>query len=67
MAIEKIHLMEELGNIVKNAPVFPGDTISHQTANALGSSGFAQRDAAQNWVPTEDGQKLWELWYRLPR
>ena len=66
MAITKKHLMEELGNIVKNAPVFPGDTISHQTANALGSSGFAQRNSEQDWVPTEDGQKFWELWLRLP-
>ena len=49
-------LFEELGNIVKNAPVFPGDTISHRTSYALEELGLIKRNVSGDWVPTDAGR-----------
>ena len=41
---------EELKNIMRNEPVFAGDTISHQTARSLKDKGLIQRDRNNEWV-----------------
>lgn len=41
---------EELKNIMRNEPVFAGDTISHHTARALYEKGLIERDASNRWV-----------------
>lgn len=45
--------LEEARNIALNAPVFPGNTISHKTAYQCEEMGWAKRDENGNWVPTE--------------
>jgi hypothetical protein len=64
MAFEERHYLEELGNIVKNWPLWPGDTISHQTAYECGRRGWAKRNwgPAQDgcWYPTEEGERVWK-------
>ena len=47
------NLLEEARNIARNAPVFPGDTISHATARELERRGWIKRDANGDWVPTD--------------
>lgn len=44
---------EEARNIALNHPVFPGDTISHRTANECVSRGWARRDSNGCFVPTD--------------
>ena len=49
-------VLEELGNIVSNAPVFAGDTVSHRGANKCVEIGWARRDARGDFVPTPAGE-----------
>lgn len=49
------HVHEELLNIVANYPVFPGDTISHKTAELCRRRGWAVRQGDGNWIPTAEG------------
>lgn len=42
---------EELRNIVNNAPVWPGDTLSHETARWLSRRWLIRRKGGE-WVPT---------------
>ena len=44
--------MEEARNIATGAPLWPGDTLSHATAQDCYKRGWAIRDADGNWVPT---------------
>ena len=60
--IQEAHVYEELANICKNRPVWPGDTISHKGAEACVSRGWAKRDAAGNFVPTEAGADALTAW-----
>jgi len=53
--IEERHVREEMRNICNNHPLFPGDTISHETANECSRRGWARRDQSGNWIPTEIG------------
>ncbi len=48
-------VLEEMGNIRKNHPLWPGDTISHQMANECVRRGWARRDGDQQFVPTPLG------------
>ena len=50
------HVREELRNIVKNAPVWPGNTISHATANECVRRGWAARNMDGDFVPTPLGE-----------
>lgn len=47
------NILEEARNIARNAPVFPGDTISHRTAAECERRGWIQRNADGYWIPTE--------------
>ena len=51
----EMHIREELLNICQNAPVDPGSTISHTTADACVNRGWATRDSKGNFVPTACG------------
>ena len=52
---------EELANIVKNEPVFPGDTISHKTARQCVELGWASRNAQGDFVATDKGKWAHEV------
>ena len=52
------HIAEELYNITKNQPLFPGDTISHETANECVRRGYAKRDADGNFVLTSPERSM---------
>lgn len=45
--------LEEARNVARNAPVFPGDTLSHATASECERRGWIRRDHNGYWVPTE--------------
>lgn len=51
-------IREELTNIVQNEPVFPGDTISHATANECVRRGWARRDDRSYFVSTDLGEAV---------
>lgn len=44
------HLIEEYRNIMKNQPVFPGDTISHSSAYELERRGLIKRNEKGDWI-----------------
>lgn len=46
------NILEEARNIARNAPVFPGDTISHATAAECERRGWIRRDERGDWIPT---------------
>ena len=48
----------ELENVVHNAPVDPGDTISHVTVRALCDQGLAHQNCAGQYWPTERGRVI---------
>ncbi|KKN81422.1 hypothetical protein LCGC14_0320350 [marine sediment metagenome] len=50
------HVVEELFNIYRNGPLFPGDTISHATANECVRNGWARRDDKGDFVATDAGE-----------
>lgn len=41
--VEERHVLEELRNIVRNGPIWPGDSISHQTMRECVARGWARR------------------------
>lgn len=49
------HVREQIIAIVRGAPLWPGDTISHAAANECGRRGWARRDEDGCWVPTPLG------------
>ena len=53
--------IEELENIVENAPVFAGKTISHATANECVNNGWAERNENGDFVPTEAGRRMYQV------
>lgn len=55
MSIGELHVYEELANIVKGQPLWPGDTLSHVTATQCVERGWARRDDAGNFVATDRG------------
>lgn len=55
LAMSEKHVIEELGNIYKNQPLFPGNTISHATANECVERGWAKRNDNGDFVITLDG------------
>lgn len=58
---------EELWNIVKNHPLWPGCTISHRTADVCGARGWAKRDSNGCWCPTEAGFDALVAWIHEER
>lgn len=51
------NVLEELSNIVDNAPVFAGDTISHMTARECQRRGWAERNWQGDWIATRAGRE----------
>lgn len=51
-------LFEELANIIANSPVWPGDTISHRTANECVRRGWATRNKDGSFEPTASGEMI---------
>lgn len=58
------HYREELGNVVKRYPVFPGDTISHETARVCAERRWIVRQADGSWIPTAKGLRAYEAYRR---
>ena len=52
------NLGQELWNIYRNQPLWPGDTLSHATANELVQKGLAERTADGYFILTEKGRQL---------
>lgn len=55
MVIELRHVRDELVNVVERYPVWPGDTISHETARMCSDLGWIVRQADGCWIPTWKG------------
>lgn len=55
---EERHVIEELANIETNGPLFPGETISHKTANECVKRDWAGRDISGDLVVTLLGSKI---------
>lgn len=51
--MDEKHFLEEARNVARNQPVFPGDTISHATAEECARRGWIERDENGYWVATE--------------
>lgn len=49
------HAVEELENVVNNYPVWPGDTLSHQTAKGCEILKWIVRNGEGDWIPTALG------------
>lgn len=49
-------ILDELENIVDNHPLWPGDTLSHASANECIERGWATRDLNWDFIPTEEGR-----------
>jgi hypothetical protein len=52
---------DELRNVMRNEPVFAGDTISHQTAKSLSQKGLIERDPCNRWVACWEQIKSGEI------
>lgn len=48
-------IREELHNICENYPLFPGKTISHQSAGECVRRGWAERNRRGDFLPTALG------------
>lgn len=59
--IQEAHVYEELSNIVHNAPVQAGDTLSHRTANQCVSNGWSLR-THRGLIPTRSGVEALQQW-----
>lgn len=55
MILEK-HYHEELANIIMNEPVFPGNVISHKTANECVKRGWVKRNENGDFAATPGGK-----------
>lgn len=51
------NVIEELINVHENAPLEPGDTISHDTAQECYKRGWIIRNADSNWILTDAGKE----------
>ena len=56
------NLMEELGNVARNQPLWPGDTVSHAGAAELCRLGLIKRggDGNNYWILTELGAQAYQ-------
>lgn len=61
------YVQAELVNIVKNAPLWPGDTISHEASYECVRRGLARRNRDSNFVPTLKGCALAPVYLLLTR
>ena len=58
--MDERHVREEMRNILKNQPVWPGDVISHATAHECEIRGWAVRTVHGNIVATDAGREAIE-------
>ena len=65
VTITYANLIEELANIVLHAPLFPGDTISHRTADECVKRGWSVRNHEGDFVPTKDGIEYLYAWIAM--
>lgn len=60
---------EELANIYRNEPVFPGDTVSHSGAYLLSCLGWIRRWCGRDWILTARGHQarieLGDQWWQI--
>jgi hypothetical protein len=56
--MQEKNIMEELEIIVNNQPVFPGDTISHETAEECVNRKWAARNWDGDFVATAEGERV---------
>lgn len=52
------NLGQELWNVYRHQPCWPGDTLSHATANELVKQGLAERTVDGAFILTEKGRRL---------
>lgn len=52
----------ELANIIGNGPVWPGDTLSHRTANECVRRGWAKRDSSGQFESTASGEMVADMY-----
>lgn len=57
--MDERHYREELKNVVENAPLDPGDTISHAGAYECADRVWIRRDSKSNWIPTDLGKRIY--------
>ena len=55
---ERGAVLEELRNVAKNQPLWPGDTISPYTARECARLGWIERNADGDWVTTPLGASI---------
>ena len=48
----------ELDHIRRNAPVHPGDTLSHVTATRLARIGLVQHSGMGDWIPGTNHKRI---------
>lgn len=48
--VTEVTIRAELRNIMANEPLWPGDTLSHETANECVRRGWARRDADGDFI-----------------
>lgn len=53
----KIHI-GQLCALIRQSPIEPGDTLSHQYMDDLAKAGLAKR-ISDGWVPTEAGKLVY--------
>jgi hypothetical protein len=51
---------DELRNVMRNWPVFAGDTISHATARSLSEKGLIFREKTGEWRPNWEAIRDWK-------
>lgn len=52
-------LIGELVNLIKNQPVFAGNTISHQSMRDLVDAGIATTNEDGDYISTDRGNWVW--------
>lgn len=60
--MEQWRYMEELENIARNEPVFPGDIINKGALKVLEKACLVGRNDDGNVILIQHGQELWKLW-----
>ena len=56
------HIYGELRNVIRGAPLWPGDTVSHAGARECARRGWIERDGDGRWVPTDAGRAALLAW-----
>ena len=57
-------VLDQLGCVYRNAPLWPGDTLSHGIARRCRDLGLIRRNEPGNWIPTRLGSVVYWLGHR---